>query len=300
METVLIIIAGLFLFITLFAAGQALFSERLDVKRRVEDEPRTTQPGLIRRMLARSEKVLKPLGEMIPRPAEDMSKQERRLAEAGIRRKDAVVLLYGTQAGLAMALLAAFAVSGYLASNFLLFLVLSVFLGAMIPDLWLRHRITNRKDRLQLALPDALDLMVVCVEAGMGLDQTIVRIGQEIHTAHPELSDEFRLYNLEVNAGRTRVGALRNLAGRVNVDDLRSLVAVLVQTDRFGTSIAQSLRVFSESMRVKRRQRAEERAAKMAVKMTVPMVLFIFPVMFIVVIGPGVIRIIRDFFPAIQ
>jgi tight adherence protein C len=300
METALLVIAGLFLFVTLFAAGQALLSERLDVKRRVEDEPRATRPSRIRRLLTRSERVLKPLGEMIPRPAEDMSKQERRLAEAGFRRKDAAVLLYGSQVGLALALLAAFAVSGYLSSNLFLFLVLSIFLGALIPDAWVRNRIANRKDRLQLALPDALDLMVVCVEAGMGLDQAIVRIGQEIKVAHPELSDEFRLYNLEVNAGRARVSALRNLATRVNLDDIRSLVAVLIQTDRFGTSVAQSLRVFSESMRVKRRQRAEERAAKMAVKMTVPMVLFIFPVMFIVVIGPGVIRVIRDFFPTLQ
>jgi tight adherence protein C len=300
METALLVVAGILVFVAIFAAGYALTLERVDIKRRVREDPKGDKPKWLTRFLSRSEKVLKPLGEMIPRPAEEMSKQERRLIQAGIRRKDARVIFYGAQAGLALALLATAAVTGYLASYFLLSLVLSVFLGAFLPDAWLRNRITNRKDRIQVALPDALDLMVVCVEAGLGLDQTIVRIGQEMERAHPDLSDEFKLYNLEVNAGRTRVEGLRNLARRVDVEDLRSLAAVLIQTDRFGTSVAQSLRVFSDSMRVKRRQRAEERAAKMAIKMTVPMVLLIFPTIFIIVLGPGIIRMIRDFFPAIS
>ncbi|RPJ61386.1 MAG: type II secretion system F family protein [Acidobacteria bacterium] len=300
MEATLLIVAGLLLFVTIFAAGCALFAEKRNLMRPVQAETVGTRPSVGRRLLARSERVLKPLGQLIPRPAEEMSKQELRLVQAGIRRKDARPLFYGTQVGLALACIAAFAVTGYLASNIFLFLVLSVFLGALIPDAWLRSRTASRKDRLQLALPDALDLMVVCVEAGLGLDQTIVRIGEEIRGAHKDLSDEFRLYNMEVNAGRSRVDALRNLARRTGLEDLRSLVAVLIQTDRFGTSIAHSLRVFSESMRVKRRQRAEERAAKMAVKMTVPMVFFVFPTIFIVVLGPGIIRTIRDFFPIIN
>jgi tight adherence protein C len=172
-------------------------------------------------------------------------------------------------------------------------------LGALIPDVWLSRKGRNRKERIQLGIPDVLDLTVVCVEAGLGLDQALMRIGQELRTSHRDLSDELRLYNLEVNAGRNRADALRNLGARTDVDDLKSLTAVLIQTDRFGTSIAQSLRVFSESLRTKRRQRAEERAAKTTVKMVPVLVFFIFPSVFIVVLFPAVLAIIRDLFPAI-
>jgi len=196
-------------------------------------------------------------------------------------------------------LLLTFLLTRVLWSNPVLYVALSVLFGAMIPDLWLTYKINRRTDRIQLALPNALDLAVVCVEAGMGLDQALMRIGQEMKQGFPELSDELRVLSLEINAGRKRADALRNLGNRTGSQDLKSFVAVLIQTDRFGTSIAQSLRVFSETMRTTRRLRAEEHAAKMSVKIIPALVLFIFPAMVIVVLGPAIIAIIRELLPAL-
>jgi tight adherence protein C len=236
---------------------------------------------------------------MIPRSPEELSRQERRLVQAGIRRRDAGMIFNGVKLVLAIALWVAFAVTGYFATNPILFVLIAVLLGALLPDLWLSRAIRNRKDRIELSLPDCMDLSVVCVEAGLGLDQALMRIGQEFRISHPDLSEELKLYGLEVGAGKKRADSLRNLANRTDVDDLRSLAAVLIQTDRFGTSVAQSLRVYAESMRVKRRQRAEERAAKMAIKMIPPLVFFIFPAMFIVILGPGIISIGKHLIPTL-
>jgi tight adherence protein C len=172
-------------------------------------------------------------------------------------------------------------------------------MGALLPDLWLKRAIRRRKERIQFAIPDALDLTVVCVEAGLGLDQSLMRIGQEIRPIHRDFSDELRLLNLEINAGKSRVQALRNLSNRTEVDDLKALIAVLIQTDRFGTSVSQSLRVFSDSLRTKRRQRAEERAAKTTIKMIPPLVFFILPSIFVVVLGPAIIMMVKQFLPTL-
>jgi tight adherence protein C len=184
-------------------------------------------------------------------------------------------------------------------SNPVLLVALPILLGALIPDMVVSRLIQNRKYTLQRGLPDALDLAVICVEAGLGLDQSLVRIGQELRVVCPPLSDELNLYSLEVNAGKKRSDALRNLGLRTDVDDLKSFAAVLIQTDRFGTSVAQALRVFADTMRTKRRQRAEENAAKMNIKMIPPLVFFIFPAIFVVVLGPAFIAIIRDLLPGL-
>ena len=153
---------------------------------------------------------------------------------------------------------------------------------------WCSARLAKRRQhRIRLSLPDALDLLVVSVEAGLGLDQALQRVGDELAFAHPDLSDELRLINLELRAGKARAEALHNLAERTGVDDLSSLVAMLVQTDKFGTSVAQSLRVHSETLRTKRRQRAEEAAAKTGVKMVFPLVFCIFPAIWVVTHRPG-------------
>jgi tight adherence protein C len=146
-----------------------------------------------------------------------------------------------------------------------------------------------------VGLPDGLDMLVVCVEAGMGLDAAINRVGEEMKASNKVLSDELKLVTLELRAGKHRQEALRNLAQRTDLEDLSSLVSLLVQTDKFGTSIAQALRVYSDSMRTKRYQRAEEIAAKIAVKLTFPLILFIFPSLFVVILGPAMIRIYRTF-----
>jgi tight adherence protein C len=160
--------------------------------------------------------------------------------------------------------------------------------------------IKSRQRAIQLGLPDALDLAVICVEAGLSLDQALQRVGIELEHAHKDLSDELRLLTLEVKAGKPRVEALRNLVERANIDDLRALVAVLIQTDRFGTSVAQALRVHSDSLRTERRQRAEEAAAKTTIKMVPVLVFFVFPPMFFVTLGPAVIEFIRTVLPEIN
>ena len=299
---ILVGVIGVLVFISVFAIGYALFGRTNALEERVRqtgDGDGTGRRFNIRDLLKGSEQIIKPLGEMIPRSPEEMGRQERRLVTAGFRRKDAPVLFYGVKLALAILLILVFGVTGNLASNPLLYVVLSVLLGAMLPDFWMGFRIKRRKENIQLAIPDALDLTVVCVEAGLGLDQSLMRIGSEIRPIHRDLSDELRLLNLEVNAGKSRVQSLRNLASRTEVDDLKALVAVLIQTDKFGTSVAQSLRVFSDSLRVKRRQRAEERSAKTTIKMIPPLVFFIMPSIFVVVLGPAIITIMQELLPGL-
>jgi tight adherence protein C len=287
------------LFLAVFGLGYAVRAGHKNLGRRVEDTGVSTLFDWLR-VVRGSERVFKPLGEMIPRSPEEMSRQEQRFVRAGIRRRDAPLLFYGIKIVLAALIFIAFALMGYLKVNPVLFILLPILLGAMIPDLWLNGRIRNRQDQIQLALPDMLDLAVVSVEAGLGMDQSLLRIGQELKSMYPAMSDELNLYSLEVNAGRKRADALRNLGARSNVDDLKSFVAVLIQTDRFGTSVAQSLRVFSETLRTKRRQRAEEHAAKMSIKMLPPLVFFIFPAIMIVILGPAIIAIIRNLLPGLS
>jgi tight adherence protein C len=165
--------------------------------------------------------------------------------------------------------------------------------GFILPDFWLARKVKGRQQILRLALPDALDLLVICVEAGLGLDQALLYVSQELKVAHPVLCEEFDLVNAEVHVGKTRLDALRSLATRTGVDDLQALVSTLIQTDRFGTSVAQSLRVHSDDLRLKRRQRAEEMAAKTTVKMVFPLVFFIFPALFVVILGPAVITMYK-------
>jgi tight adherence protein C len=291
-------IAGL-TFLAVFALGYVIFTRPQNLGRRVQETEQTHGFDWLR-VLKSSERIFKPLGEMIPRSPEEMSRQEQRFVHAGIRRRDAPLLFYGIKLVLAVLLLTTSVLTGYFRTNPVLFIALSVLLGAMVPDLWLNSLIRGRKERLQQALPDMLDLAVVCVEAGLGMDQSLLRIGQELSSVHPEISEELNLYSLEVNAGRKRADALRNLGNRTDVDDLKSFVAVLIQTDRFGTSIAQSLRVFSETLRTKRRQRAEEHAAKMSIKMLPPLVFFIFPAILIVILGPAIIAVIRVLLPGLS
>jgi tight adherence protein C len=172
-------------------------------------------------------------------------------------------------------------------------------IGFYLPGVWLRMRVNKRKERMTEGLPEALDMMVVCVEAGMGLDAAINRVGEEIALSNKVVGEEFRLLSLELKVGKQRKDALRSLAMRTDLEDVNSLVTLLIQTERFGTSIGQSLRVHSDSMRVKRQQKAEEIAAKLPVKLLIPLILFIFPSLFVTILGPAVIRIIRILIPVI-
>ncbi len=218
-----------------------------------------------------------------------MGKLQKRLVTAGFRAHEGVAVFLGIRLGCA---LLAFALTTVLQRNLPLALAMCA-LGYLLPGMALGRLAKRRQHRIRLGLPDALDLLVVSVEAGLGLDQAIQRVGEELDFAHPDLSEELRLINFELRAGKARVDALRNLAERTGLDDIASLVAMLVQTDKFGTSVAQSLRVHSDTVRTKRRQRAEEAAAKTGVKMVFPLVFCIFPAVWIVTIGPAAIKFIQ-------
>ncbi len=236
--------------------------------------------------------TLKRIGRAMPTSPSDMSKMQLRLVHAGFRRHDALPIFFGLRAGCALLACAVMATPLVGRPNILAALVAAA-AGYIGPAIVLARLVRRRQHRVRLAVPDALDLLVVSVEAGLGLDQAIQRVGQELALVHPELSEDLRLINLELRAGTARADALHNLAARTGVDDLTSLVAVLVQTDKFGTSVAQALRVHSDVLRTKRRQRAEEAAAKTAVKMVFPLVICIFPAIWIVTIGPAAIKFIE-------
>jgi len=172
--------------------------------------------------------------------------------------------------------------------------------GLAAPSAFLRSRARKRQEAITDALPDALDLLTVCVEAGLGINSAFLRISEEFRLSSPTLSEEFDVVNREMVAGKPRMEALRALADRTGVEDVKSLVAMLIQTERLGTSLAQSLRVHSDSLRVRRRQRAEEAAAKTTIKLVFPLVFLLFPALFIVILGPGVLQILHVLFPSIN
>jgi tight adherence protein C len=235
---------------------------------------------------------LKRLGSLAPKSPTEMGKLQKRLVAAGYRSNEALVTFAGLRVGTALAAFALFATPIVMQPNLGLALVGCVF-GYVVPGIVLARMCKARQHKIRLGLPDALDLLVVSVEAGLGLDQAIQRVGQELAFAHPDLCDELRLINLELRAGKARAEALHNLGERTGVEDVISLVAMLVQTDKFGTSVAQSLRVHSETLRTKRRQRAEEAAAKTGVKMVFPLVICIFPGIYVVTIGPAALKFIE-------
>ncbi len=244
-------------------------------------------------------KVLKRLGEHAPQRSTEVGKLRRRLVAAGYRGTEALIVFYGIRVGFAVLMFAILAAPVLVRPNIFLALA-GAGLGYVVPGVVLARMAKRRQHRIRLGLADVLDLLVVSVEAGLGLDQAIQRVAEELEFAHPDLCDELRMVNLELRAGTGRVDALRNLADRTGVEDLSSLVAMLIQTDKFGTSVAQSLRVHSETVRTKRRQRAEEAAAKTGVKMVFPLVFCIFPAIWVVTIGPAAIKFVQVLGPMTQ
>ncbi|MGA8869969.1 MAG: type II secretion system F family protein [Candidatus Acidiferrales bacterium] len=242
----------------------------------------------------RVRETLASVGKIIA-PKTGSSRSQLMMVRAGFRRPDAILAINGVKVLLPLALMVIAVASGLYRWNPVLVLALAALIGYLIPEAWLLWRIRARQHRLRLAIPDGLDLLVICVEAGLGLDHALLRVSEELQIAHPELSQELQLVNAEMRLGKTRVEALRELARRTGLDDIKSLVAMLVQTERFGTSIAQSLRVYSDDLRLKRRQRAEEAAAKVSVKMVPVLVFFIFPALMVVILGPAAITIMRQF-----
>lgn len=238
-----------------------------------------------------------------PKSEFEVNKLKQKLAHAGFRGESAVTLFLGCKF---VGLIA----GGILGGGMLLLkgmnqqtLVTTILAaGGMfyLPELAVMFLAKKRKESIFLGLPDALDLMVVCVEAGLGLDQAMRKVSEEMKKSHRTIAEEFGLCNLQLQMGRSRNQVLQDLGNRTGVDDLRSLASILIQADKFGSSIAQALRVQSDSMRTRRRQIAEEKAAKTAVKLIFPLVLFIFPGIFVVLVGPAAITMMREMFPAMQ
>lgn len=255
-------------------------------------------PSLLFREIAQK------LGTLLPASPREVGLIQRRLIRAGFRDPSALKILYGTKIlfGILAPVAAAAAVAGSEgdpANKFLLVAVAAA-AGFFGPNEYVRLRARRRQRAIRRGLPNALDLLVVCVESGLGLDQAIMQVAKELEHAHPEICEEFGLVNLELKAGKRRAEALRNLAERSGVEDLRKLVAVLVQADRFGTGVAQSLRAHSDFMRVQARQAAEEKAAKLGVKLVFPIFFCILPSLFVVTVGPMVVRIYRDLLPMMR
>lgn len=295
-----------FLIFILFAVGLSYAGMRLYVKpkeaiERVsgtgvgmhEGEP--LHPSLV------FHDIVKRLGNLVPASPKDVTVMQRRLIRAGYRNPNALKVLYGAKALFAILLPALAGApifnSSLQQSNKLGALLAAVAMGFFAPNEYVRMAAKRRQKQIHRALANALDLMVVCVESGLGLDQAILQVAKELEHAHPEISEELAIVNLELKAGKRRAEALRNLADRTAVEDLKKLVAVLIQADRFGTGVAQSLRAHSDYMRVQARQIAEEKAAKLGVKLVFPIFFCILPSLFVVTVGPVVVKIMRELLP---
>jgi tight adherence protein C len=234
---------------------------------------------------------------VLPAKSQDYSRARKNLVCAGFRKANAPTIFWGTKGLLALLFPAVFlllvlpfvgAMKPNVDMGITLFLAVA---GLYVPDIWLRNRTEKRKDKIREGLPDALDLLVVCVEAGMGLDSAIKRVAEELELTNETLSEELRLYGLEQKAGKPRHDALKNLANRIDIEDMHNLTSLLMQTDRFGTSLSKSLRVYSDTFRTKRFMKAEEKGAQLPGKMLFPLIIFIFPSLFVALVGPAVIRI---------
>jgi tight adherence protein C len=246
-----------------------------------------------------AKKFAQDLNNMAPISASEAKKLQMKLMHAGYRAQSAPMVFRAIQLSSLVFFPAVTAVvlwfAGQVLMDSLLYLGAALIVGFILPDQILGYQVKGRQERLRCGIADALDLLVVSVEAGLGLNAGMNRVAEEMKTVHPDISEEFTMVNTEIRMGRMREEALRNLAERTGVEDLRSLCAMLIQTDRFGTSISRAIRVYSDSLRTKRRQRAEQAAQKAAVKMLFPLAVFLFPTLFIILLGPAGIQLMRTF-----
>jgi tight adherence protein C len=303
----ILILLAVFLVLTLAITyfGYRVYSRPGRVQERLADTGNVTvlgeeESGGEGELLVR---IIQHVGAAVPASPADVSESRRYLIAAGFRDEQAVTVFYGCRAILCVAMLVgAFFLHLFGNSPMLRVAVLgfAAYMGWSLPRMVLEHLIKRRQERLRLSLPDALDLMVVCVEAGLGLDQAFVSVTRELQTTHREISEEFSLVNLEMRAGKRRADALHNLAERTGEDEISKLVAILIQADRFGTSVSESLRTHADFMRIRRRQQAEERAGKVGVKLVFPIFFCILPAMLIVTAGPGILQIVKYLFPMMR
>ncbi|MGE0129702.1 MAG: type II secretion system F family protein [Blastocatellales bacterium] len=247
-----------------------------------------------------TERVAEPVNRILPPSPAEAAKLQKKLMYAGYRSQNATIIYRAIQllclVGVPAITIAFLITIGRPLGSSLTYLVGSVLSGFFIPRYVLDYLTKSRQQRLRWGMADALDLLVVSVEAGLGVNSAMVRVSDELKEVHPEIAEEFELVNLEIRVGRGRDEALRNLAERSGVDDLRGLCAMLIQADRFGSSIARAIRAYSDALRTKRRQRAEQAAQKAAIKLLMPLALFLFPTLFIAMLGPAVIQLSDNFF----
>jgi tight adherence protein C len=242
-----------------------------------------------------AQRLASPLNRMLPPSAIEAKKLQKQLMHAGFRSESAPIIYRAIQlmsmAGFPLVVALTCAILGRPITSALVWIILGFVVGFFLPRYGLKRFTNTRQRNLRWGLADALDLMVISVEAGLGLNAAMVKVSSELRDVHEEIALEFELANLEIRVGRERDEALRNLAERTGIDDLHSLVAMLIQTDKFGTSVARGLRVFSDSLRTKRRQRAEQAAQKASVKLLFPLACFLFPTLFIAILGPAAINL---------
>jgi tight adherence protein C len=275
-------------------------------------ESRQIQSGIVKRKAGAeevkqtlSEQVFRPLSAMMGTKGAGRDKLRELLIYAGIRRKGSLEVFLGIKFLLIIALPVVAAVflivlwsqtgTKFDLQSLIIYAACAGILGMMLPNIWLKRKARARQENIRLTLPDALDLMVVCVEAGLGLDAAFIKISDELADSAPDLCEEMALLNLELRAGKPREECLRNFGIRTGVEEVKSLAARIVQSMKFGTNLAQSLRVHSETLRTRRRQAAEEKAAKTTIKLLFPLVFFIFPAIFVVILGPALVQISRVF-----
>jgi tight adherence protein C len=283
----------------LIASGGLLLFYREAMLQRISAvvTPRATQAGLFRTLRTRFSVggVVQHFERMLPRSQAEVSVMQQRLIRAGYRSDSAVKVFYGAKVLVPLALFLLVVLSGVSSYNPFFVYATALGLGFLAPDFWLGRRISERQARIRLGLPDVLDLLVICMEAGQSLDQATARTAEELSRAQPEVSDELAIVVLEQRAGRPRADAWKNFAQRTAVDSVRNLAAVLVQSEKFGTSVSKTLRIHADTLRTQRRQQVEEQAAKTTVKLVFPLVFFIFPSIFLVALGPAVIVIQESF-----
>src|SRR5579862_969802 len=308
MSIVLIVAFFITLMVAIAAFGYQRYARPGQVYERlgepVIETPTAGSPEDAEARRPREFKMIQKVGELMPVSTDESSITKRTLSYAGFRSDNAVKIYYGIRllSTVVMSVLG-LALRNAVSDNPAMHIVFPLGMalgGYILPNFMLEKRVKKRHLILWLALPDALDLMVIAVEAGLGLDQAINYVATELRNAHPELTEEFQLVNLEIRAGKRRSDALRNLGDRTGESELRKLTAILIQNDRFGTSVAESLRQHSEYLRVRRRQEAEERAAKVGVKLVFPIFFFILPAMMLVCAGPGVLGVVKYLLPLMK
>jgi tight adherence protein C len=276
-------------------ATSAILARQAPGRRRLLGTPHGGPSVLANQLLSdRPSDIQKKLASFVPKSPKEMGRLQRRLATAGYYGfAPALIYCLAQLIGAVSGFVLLFVVLGFRSGW--LFAIFGAVVGYLLPSYYVSRRIRLRQKQVQNGLPDALDLLIVSLEAGLSMDQAILKCAEELAIAYPALAQEFQLINTETRAGKPRVEALKNFSRRTMVDDVRALVAMLVQTERFGTSVAQALRTHAEESRVKRRQRAEEAAAKLSVKLIFPLVFFLLPAFFVVAVGPGVIKFVDLF-----